>query len=106
MEIADMSEAVAQEQGMELQSDQEEYMSFATKIERQKALVYDVREDGKFYVIKVKPSLNKAFKEVISTLDPSKLPEYGEILHSGEGEPSAELKAELNEAYGMYKDAA
>lgn len=83
-------------------------MSFAARIERNDALVYDLRvtKNGRtrFFIIKVKPSLHQAYLRKMNSTEAFDLKDYGEILHRGEGEPSEALRAELREKYGMYND--
>lgn len=70
-------------------------------------LVYDLRfpeGDGKvFFIVRVDPNLHEEFKRLLKTPQVIDLRDYGEILHSGYGEPSDALKAELKDKYGMYQ---
>lgn len=80
--------------------------NFATKIDSEKALVYDLRLNLKgedcYFIIKVKPELNSNFLSVVEKDNGYKLSDYGQILYHGLGEPSDELKDHLREKYSMY----
>lgn len=81
---------------------------FAENIEREGALVYDLRihDQGMdlFFIIKVNPIRHDAFLRIIKNNPGFDLKDYGEILYLGEGVPSEEIKQEMREKYSMYED--
>ena len=81
-------------------------VSFAAQIIRDRALVYDLRtqQNGQtvYFIVKVDSSKHNAFQAAYSAGQTVNLEDFGEILYSGAGDPSDELKAELRERFGMY----
>lgn len=79
---------------------------FAARFMHNEALVYDLRtiKHGKhwFFIIKVKPDKHAAYLHKVNSTEGFDLEDYGEVLHSGEGEPSGIVKEELRKKYGMY----
>lgn len=81
--------------------------SFASKIEKNTALVYDLRatknEKTRFFIVRIDPARHDAYLRAFNENNNLNLKDYGKVLHMGKGEPSDDLKAELHEKYGMYK---
>ncbi len=56
-------------------------------------------EDRYFYFIKVDPAKEPDFLKAIEGSGAYKLKDFGDILASGQGEPSDEIKAKMQEQY-------
>jgi len=92
-----------------MSSNKPDNSTFTAKLVRQKTIVYDLRLPGfngvvEFFILEVEPSKRKNFLRDREAGKIKRLTDYGTILHSGDGEPSPELKAELTEKYGMYEE--
>ncbi len=83
-------------------------MSFAARIARSKALVYDLRAtlagERQFFIVEIMPARHAAFLRAIDHAENFRLEDFGTILHRGWGEPDDGLKAHLRHRYGMYAD--
>ncbi len=84
--------------------------NFVAKIIKESALVYDIRTKrenggGGFMILQVEKPRHSAFQQKMQGNEAFDATDYGTILHQGSGEPSAELKAELNKKFGMYDGA-
>jgi hypothetical protein len=81
--------------------------SFAARIEKETALVYDLRVmlegDARYFIVKIPPTKRAAFLDAVAKDAGFTLEDYGEILYQGWGEPSEEVKAMLRARYGMYE---
>ena len=81
--------------------------SFVSMIEKNNAFVYDIRtvQNGKnaFVIVKVAKAKHTIFKMKLGK-EEFDMADYGEILHSGFGEPSDDIKSQMRKKYGMYGD--
>lgn len=81
-------------------------MNFAAKILKENELVYGLStvKNGRklWYIVKIEKAKHEVFKRTLEGTALFNLTDFGEILHSGEGEPSDALKDEMREKYGMY----
>lgn len=81
-------------------------MSIADKIREEKSYcIFTVTIDGSYYYLLVKGQNVSRFLEAKS-LTKRSLNLYGTILKSGEGEPSDEVKGEMEVKYGCTPDGA
>jgi hypothetical protein len=82
-------------------------MSVAAQIIRERSILYDLRSQQKgravYFILRINPQKQKAFKEAFDEGRTVDLHEFGDVIHSGTGEPSEALKAELREKYGLYE---
>lgn len=83
--------------------------SFAAKILKQTALIYDMRwqdvsGEMVYAIFEAEKSKNEAFLKILDSDDMFDLSDYGTVLHKGFGEPDQSLKDELNTKYGLYED--
>jgi hypothetical protein len=80
---------------------------FTAKIIKEKALVYELsfpETDGAFFILEVDRAKHKDFTRVIKESCNIDLKDYGNILYSGYGMPSNEVKDLLRKKYGLYED--
>ena len=84
--------------------------SIAAKIIKETALVWHLwlnnQPNGKraWCIIDVPKAKYKEFKRLLDSGSVFHIPDYGTILYKGWDQPSAEIKAEMREKYGMYAD--
>lgn len=80
--------------------------SFTARVERETALVYDLRVtlngERRFFILKVNPTRHDAFQEAFRERRAMVLEDFGEVLNRGWDEPDEELKTSLRERFGLY----
>ncbi len=85
-------------------------MSFAEKIKSKKNRCYLILHNHRirgeeFFFLLVDPIKENMFLKMMKGTEPFSLSDYGEIVASGLGKPSAELKAEMKAKYDIeYND--
>lgn len=82
--------------------------SFASKILRDTAIVYDlrVRLDGeeRYFILEISPARHQAFLRAVEADAGYRLEDYGKILHRGWNEPSPGVKYQFHTLYGLYPE--
>lgn len=82
--------------------------SYAARIEYQTALVYDVRctvnGDPWYMIVKVDPAKHDRFLQALENGGSVNFSLYGAIIGCGRMEPSPDVKADLRQRFGMYRD--
>jgi hypothetical protein len=82
---------------------------FADRIKQERNRCYYLKftpKDGRaaYYFLLVDPLKETAFLKALEGTEKFNLEHYGQILHSGYGEPAPELKAEMKEKYKITYD--
>ena len=83
--------------------------SFAEKVLAEKNRMYYLRfapkdSDPTYYFVLIDPPKEQAFLDALNGTEVFNLEDYGKIINSGYGEPSAELKQEMKEKYNIQYD--
>ena len=78
-------------------------MSHRAHIAEEKGTVYDLRYDGRFFILRIDGYKSELFKRALAEGRTVSLQEYGFVMFTGWGEPDATLAEYLQSKYRLYQ---